>query len=220
MFNMKEVGQRLSVMRKNANLTQMGLANKLGISYQAVSNWERGIAMPDISNISPLAEALGVSVDDIIGNQKISAVVKGEELSEKLSIDEFNAVSPLLEPERNAELLESNVDYTVTKEYNGVTVTENDTTEVNVSSLCLTQEEIDSLMKKAAEEHSAAMLAILAKHASQNAIDDIFEMGVEHQNSAIVAILKNRVSEERVKIALNKAIENRSVALTAILMKK
>lgn len=44
MFDMKEIGQRLSVMRKNAHLTQMELANRLGISYQAVSNWERGVS--------------------------------------------------------------------------------------------------------------------------------------------------------------------------------
>lgn len=62
---MKSVGMRIARMRKDAHLTQMELANKLGVSYQAISNWERGITMPDSANLSPLAEALLVTVDGI-----------------------------------------------------------------------------------------------------------------------------------------------------------
>lgn len=44
MFNMTQVGINISKMRKSKGLTQMELADKLGISFQAVSNWERGIS--------------------------------------------------------------------------------------------------------------------------------------------------------------------------------
>ena len=59
MFNMSEVSERIMLARKNKGMTQMELANALGISYQAVSNWERGVSMPDISNLEPLASVLG-----------------------------------------------------------------------------------------------------------------------------------------------------------------
>jgi len=51
MFDMNEVGRRISTARKDKNMTQMELADRLNISFQAVSNWERGISMPDISKL-------------------------------------------------------------------------------------------------------------------------------------------------------------------------
>lgn len=45
-------------------MTQMELADKLDISFQAVSNWERGNTMPDISKFPELAEIFHISVDE------------------------------------------------------------------------------------------------------------------------------------------------------------
>lgn len=44
MFQMSKVGKTISAARKAANMTQMELADQLGISFQAVSNWERGVS--------------------------------------------------------------------------------------------------------------------------------------------------------------------------------
>ena len=106
MFNMNEIGNKISLLRKSANLTQMELANRLGISFQAVSNWERGISMPDISNLGLLAEILGVTVDELIGDKKASDIITGADTPDSISVEEFNAVSPLLSPEKNRELLD------------------------------------------------------------------------------------------------------------------
>ena len=48
MFNMKNIGQKICKFRKEKNMTQLELADRLNISFQAVSNWERGQSMPDI----------------------------------------------------------------------------------------------------------------------------------------------------------------------------
>ena len=48
MFDMTKIGKKISQLRKENGLTQMELADKLAISYQAVSNWERGATMPDM----------------------------------------------------------------------------------------------------------------------------------------------------------------------------
>ncbi len=66
MFNMQQIGNRIASLRKAKDLTQQGLADKLAISFQAVSNWERGESMPDISKLVELSEILDVSVDELL----------------------------------------------------------------------------------------------------------------------------------------------------------
>lgn len=43
-FNMDQIGRKISELRREQSMTQMELADKLGISFQAVSNWERGVS--------------------------------------------------------------------------------------------------------------------------------------------------------------------------------
>ena len=68
MFSMIETGRRIGRLRKSRNLTQMELADLMGVSYQAVSGWERGISMPDISKLPDLARVFGVKIDDIFND--------------------------------------------------------------------------------------------------------------------------------------------------------
>jgi transcriptional regulator with XRE-family HTH domain len=69
MFNEK-VGAYIMILRKARKYTQQGLAQKLGVSHQAVSNWERGESMPDISILPRLAALLGTTVDNILSADK------------------------------------------------------------------------------------------------------------------------------------------------------
>ncbi len=64
---MSEFGQRLKAIRKDIQLTQAELAEKLMVSVQSVSKWECGNSMPDISQIVPLASVLGVTTDCLLG---------------------------------------------------------------------------------------------------------------------------------------------------------
>lgn len=70
MFDIIETGKRLAKLRRNANLTQMEVAERLGISFQAVSYWERGKTMPDISNLVNIAKIYNVSIDEIAGDEE------------------------------------------------------------------------------------------------------------------------------------------------------
>ncbi|MBO7358945.1 MAG: helix-turn-helix transcriptional regulator, partial [Clostridia bacterium] len=65
-FDMEKCGALISRLRKQAGYTQAGLAQRLGISYQAVSSWERGASMPDIGKLRDLANALNTTVDRIL----------------------------------------------------------------------------------------------------------------------------------------------------------
>lgn len=62
MIDMKQMGERIGRLRQEKGLTQVALAEKLGISSQAISKWERGQAFPDVSRLDELAELLGVDM--------------------------------------------------------------------------------------------------------------------------------------------------------------
>lgn len=64
---MLSFGQRLKMIRKDAQFTQSELADKLMLSVQSISKWECDNAMPDISQIVPLAAILGVTTDCLLG---------------------------------------------------------------------------------------------------------------------------------------------------------
>lgn len=65
---MKEtMGQIISKLRKERNLTQEDLAEQLGVTFQAISKWENDKGMPDISQIVPLATVFNVSTDVLFG---------------------------------------------------------------------------------------------------------------------------------------------------------
>lgn len=69
MFQMTQVGRRIVELCRRFDMTQSELADRLGVSFQAVSNWERGNSMPDISKLPELAEIFQVSVDELLGGQ-------------------------------------------------------------------------------------------------------------------------------------------------------
>ncbi len=87
MFNMQEIGARIAHLRREADLTQAELAEKLGISYQAVSSWERGASMPDISKLVDLARTLNVTVDTLLGGEKEPVQVEEKEEVTQLDPD-------------------------------------------------------------------------------------------------------------------------------------
>lgn len=67
------ISENIKILRKEKGLTQESLAEILHISPQSVSKWERGDAYPDISMLPTLANCFGVTVDALLGNDKIIA---------------------------------------------------------------------------------------------------------------------------------------------------
>ena len=88
----KKLGKFIAEQRKNNHLTQAALAEKLHVTDKAVSKWERGLGFPDINTIEPLAEALGVSVLEIMKAEKIEvSLISNDEVTETL-LDTFELV--------------------------------------------------------------------------------------------------------------------------------
>ena len=113
MFDMKQIGKKITDLRKTHNMTQMELADKLGISFQAVSNWERGNTMPDISKLPELAEIFHISVDELLNGKAplVEAVLNDtvDEYMEEGNVTEQEIADtlPLLKPEQAEEILEN-----------------------------------------------------------------------------------------------------------------
>ena len=69
------IGNKIAQYRKNMNITQDTLAQKLGVTNQAVSKWESEQSCPDIQLLSQLADIFGVTIDELFGRQpKVQAV--------------------------------------------------------------------------------------------------------------------------------------------------
>ena len=79
-MNNEKTGNLISQIRKEKGLTQMQLAQKLGVSNATISKWETAKGFPDISLIEPLAETLDISVSEILTGERFEKNDETEEL--------------------------------------------------------------------------------------------------------------------------------------------
>ena len=70
MIDMIRVGKCIKNARTNKNMTQLQLADIVGVSYQAVSNWERGDAVPNIDTLKLLSKEFDVSINTLLGEPR------------------------------------------------------------------------------------------------------------------------------------------------------
>lgn len=116
------LGLKLQEIRKQNKLSQEALAEKLGVSRQAISKWERGESAPDTENLIALSRIYGVSIDELLGNgtsvptedlyEEPVTEIKPEynvpKTEEKLSFKERRAIEkakPVLYPKLKSVLL-------------------------------------------------------------------------------------------------------------------
>lgn len=67
------LGELIAGLRKEKGMTQLELAEKMGVTDKAVSKWERNLSCPDIQSIPKLAQILGVSVEDLLQSKQDTA---------------------------------------------------------------------------------------------------------------------------------------------------
>lgn len=77
----QKFGQFIAGVRKEHHMTQSELARKLHVTDKAVSRWERGLGFPDIGTIEPLADALGLSVSELMRAERAAVGVTDEDAS-------------------------------------------------------------------------------------------------------------------------------------------
>ena len=78
----KSLGKFIQACRKDLGLTQEELGMKLNVTDKAVSRWERGIGFPDVKLLEPLADALQISVEELIRCQRTQSETLDENMTE------------------------------------------------------------------------------------------------------------------------------------------
>ena len=70
-MNTYVTGATIKQLRESRNMTQGSLAKKIGVSSKTISKWETAKGLPDISLLQPLAQALGISVIELMNGEHI-----------------------------------------------------------------------------------------------------------------------------------------------------
>ena len=85
-----KTGRFIAELRKEKNMTQRNLADKLGVTDRAISKWENGRGLPDVSLMKPLCEILGISVTELLNGERTKETdvqVKMEETFYEVLVD-------------------------------------------------------------------------------------------------------------------------------------
>jgi len=70
-MDQEKIGKFILELRKQKKLTQEQLARNLGITNRAISKWENGRGMPDLSLMKPLCQELGITINELLSGQKL-----------------------------------------------------------------------------------------------------------------------------------------------------
>ena len=85
-MNLLKIGKFIAEQRKKNGLTQMQLAEMLNITDRAVSKWERGKGLPDVSLMLDLCEIFGITVNELLSGEEIS-MENSNQKNEQLLLD-------------------------------------------------------------------------------------------------------------------------------------
>lgn len=112
MFDTKKFGGYLSRLRKNADMTQAEVADRLNVTRQAISRYEQGDCFPDVSVLVQIADIFHVTLDELIGAGEpsrgesaiLSSVARGEQAAAPENIEDIVSLAPYLKPSVLGEL--------------------------------------------------------------------------------------------------------------------
>lgn len=109
----KTIGKKLYDLRKQSGFTQDYVAERLGVSAQAVSKWENDIACPDIMTLPNIAELYGITIDELFKNEEVQSNVKYEK-TEKINENEL--IFRVYVDTVNGDTVKVNLPYILVKE--------------------------------------------------------------------------------------------------------
>ena len=211
MFDTNKVASNIKNARTKMNMTQMNLADEMGVSYQAVSNWERGNSMPDISKLPELCKILNISFEELVGERTAETDTAEKLMQDEnadVTLEEMAQIGELVKPER----LESKVNETLEKDGKipfSVLVglapfmdketlgnLAEEMADVDISKLCaiapfLAKETLDKIIDKSIESGSfdAKRIVAIAPFLSKSTIQKIATYLIENgQAKELIAI--------------------------------
>lgn len=211
MFDTSKVANNIKAARTKMNMTQMNLADEMGVSYQAVSNWERGNSMPDISRLQELCNILDVSFEELVGEKsQQTEIVERLMLDEEteVTLEEIVQVAPLIKPDKIEKKAEETIDNDDKISFstliglapfmNKETLEKlaNKVSNVDIGKLCglapfLKRKTLDGIVEKAIKEEKidTKNIAGLAPFLSKETVKKIADYMLNHgQEKRIIAI--------------------------------
>ncbi len=93
---MTSIGDRIAINRQNKKMTQEEFASRLGVTPQAVSKWERGQGLPDVSLLEGICTVLSIDANTLLGLNAPKNVVENNDLSMQLEIQKNMVAEPLM----------------------------------------------------------------------------------------------------------------------------
>lgn len=93
---MNHIGDIISKTRQNKNMTQEEFASRLGVTPQAVSRWERGNSLPDISLVEGICKVLSISANTLLGIENDKKVIENNDASMEKEIRNNLFAEPLV----------------------------------------------------------------------------------------------------------------------------
>lgn len=193
MFDTMKVARKIKEARIARNMTQMNLADVMEVSYQAVSNWERGNSMPDISKLEQLCNALQISLEELLGTdastKTVTKIIENEKhpsqpealstsISPAINLEEAADILPLLPPAQIKQIVEENI--------------EQEEESINLSAIVgmapfLDAEYLYELVKKA-KVNSLSEISCLAPFLNDDALDILVEKAPDSDLSGVLSL--------------------------------
>ncbi|MGN1189119.1 MAG: helix-turn-helix domain-containing protein [Candidatus Ornithospirochaeta sp.] len=205
MFDTLKTAKTIREARTKKNMTQMELSDLMGVSYQAVSNWERGISMPDISKLTLLSEVLGIGIEEILGGDKEKSTVVEKVLKEEsVNLEEIETIAPIVPPLTMEKVVEK----------------EKEKGKVSLSSLCAIAPFIESsVMEEIFETINDVNIDDLVALAPFLESEQIYKLAMKSEGqklSSLVALAPFLEGEQIASIAEKCETEGDMSSLTAL----
>ena len=177
MFDTVKIGRKISQLRKTKDMTQMELADAMGVSFQAVSNWERGNSMPDISRLGQLAQVLDTTVDQLLGQEAAAVNKVISEGKPELTAKEFARLAPALKPSQAEKAAENLGEFTLE--------------DLGQMAPFLSEEGIDKLVRKLLQSYNGKLseFASLAAFLPEETVGLLMEKAVAAGDLGTLAAL-------------------------------
>lgn len=83
-MNQEKIGKFIAECRRDKNITQALLGEKLGVTEKSISNWENGRNMPDLSLFKPLCDILDISINELLSGERLEIEVYQDRLEENI----------------------------------------------------------------------------------------------------------------------------------------
>ena len=83
-MNQEKIGKFIAMCRKDKEMTQSELAEKLGVTDRSISNWENGRNMPDLSLLKPICDELDITINELLSGEKLNKEKYQEKLEENI----------------------------------------------------------------------------------------------------------------------------------------